>query len=422
MSLLEEYIDYLKNVRRYSGRTLEIYADVLCRFYVYCFPEDFPDCAAGSGNGHVCDRNDVYSRVEDNRLVSAFTAVMVRGYVSDIMDRGICARTVNLHMSVLSGFGRFLVKHGAIRTNPVKNLPRPKESRKLPFFYSEDSMKKFYGYGDEEESFGELRNRLIVSMIYSTGMRRSEIVSLDISSVDLSRRIIRVKGKGDKMRDIPIIPSLYEEILLYLNKFKEHYPVLSATPFFMTDAGRRMYPAFVDRIVKKELDVRDGFTGKRSPHVLRHTFATHLLNAGADLNSIKEILGHSSLAATQVYTHNSFEQLKQIYLTAHPRAKKGGNMEIRVQSVKFDADKKLLDFIDKKIGRLEKFYEDVVKVEVTLTLLPEHENKNVRVHVYAPGNDIVVERNAHTFEDAVVDCADILKDQLVKAKEKKRGM
>jgi integrase/recombinase XerC len=176
----------------------------------------------------------------------------------------------------------------------------------------------------------------MVLALYCTGIRRAELTSLKISDFDLSRHILRILGKGNKEREVPVIPFLFDKFLLYLhirNEFLSHSKneqehVARHMPenesFFLTNKGNRPYLKFVNDIVKKELTGRKGFEGKKTPHVLRHSLATHLLNEGADLNSIKEILGHSSLAATQVYTHNSFEQLKKIYLTAHPRAKKGG--------------------------------------------------------------------------------------------------
>ena len=163
-------------------------------------------------------------------------------------------------------------------------------------------------------------------MLYGLGLRRSELISLNIEDVDFGRNVIKVRGKGDKMREIPIIGTICEEILLYLKAVE----VLVACkrslkePLLLTYTGRRLYPGYVDKVVKKELSSVSGITGRKSPHVLRHTLATQLLDNEADLNSIKELLGHSSLAATQVYTHNSVAKLKFIYKSAHPRAKNGG--------------------------------------------------------------------------------------------------
>ena len=168
--------------------------------------------------------------------------------------------------------------------------------------------------------------RLIMSMLFSLGLRRSELISMDISDVDFARKIVRVHGKGDKMREIPLIVSLSEEILLYLEAVEQLVGKQRSLnePLLVTYSGRRLYPVYVDRTVKSELGQVSTVTGRKSPHVLRHSLATELLDEGADLNSIKELLGHSSLAATQVYTHNTIARLKAIYQTAHPRAKNGG--------------------------------------------------------------------------------------------------
>ena len=410
MNGIKAYLDYLKYQKRYSGRTVSIYESAIGEYYAYYREEGMP----------VFDPED---DTVFNAFLDTFNDRMIRGYVAMSMDKGLKARSVNLRLSALSGLSRFLVREKLLKANPMDRVSRPKEDRMLPSFFSREQMEDYFKTDiSEVDSYAELRSRMMVSLLYATGIRRSELCALNLSSFDFSRRILRVVGKGDKSREIPLTSLMIKEILVYLNKTKEVFEMTSDGAFFRTDSGIRVYPAFVDKVVKKELSSSENFKGRRSPHVLRHSFATHLLNQGADLLSIKEVLGHSSLAATQVYTHNSFEQMKQVYLTAHPRAKKGGFMEINVQSVKFNADQKLLDFIEKKISRLEKFYDDVVRVEVILTLLPEHDNKNVKINVAVPGNNIVIERNARTFEDAVVDCADVLKDQLVKAKERKRGM
>ena len=164
------------------------------------------------------------------------------------------------------------------------------------------------------------------SLLYNLGIRRGELISMNISSVDFGRKVVKIIGKGNKMREIPLIGALCEEILLYLKAVEalEERERSLKEPLLVTYAGKRLYPAYVDKVVKKALSSDAGATGRKSPHVLRHSFATGLLDEGTDLNSIKEVLGHSSLAATQVYTHNSIAKLKSIYKSAHPRAKNGG--------------------------------------------------------------------------------------------------
>ena len=168
--------------------------------------------------------------------------------------------------------------------------------------------------------------RAIISTFYGLGIRRSELIGMSVGDVDFGRKVVKVRGKGNKMREIPLPTSLSEEILLYLKAVEimcEGKRFLKE-PLFVTYTGRRLYPAYVDNVVKSELSGVKGLTGRKSPHVLRHSLATELMNQDADLNSIKELLGHSSLAATQVYTHSSIARLKDIYKQAHPRAKNGG--------------------------------------------------------------------------------------------------
>lgn len=335
--LSEDYIAYVSTVRRYSQRTVAIYGNVLKEFMTFL------------GNPADVD------------IPSVVNVDSVRNYEVHLMEeRSLDARTVNLHISVLSGFCRFLLKSGVLKSNPVKLINRPKQGQRLPTFYREESMKSYFEVTkyysgqeaycdfarlyDEWQSKGCLVGRknslyletknlyerrvghLIISILSETGIRRSELISLRTDSVDYGRGVVIVRGKGDKMREIPLVPVLSEEISLYLQAKEVIMEIVSgpSSPLLTTFEGAALYPVYVDRTVKNELASAEGITGKRSPHVLRHTLATELLDDGADINSIKELLGHASLAATQVYTHNSIEKLKSVYLNAHPRAKNGG--------------------------------------------------------------------------------------------------
>jgi len=300
MRSLIEFIDYLKVHKRYSPRTLALYS---------AYIEDFYNLVS------LSDDEDEFVSLQPNTI---------RGFIASGLDSGLSPRTMNLKLSALSSYSNFLVKRGYIKANPVKRVHRPKQSKKLPEFYTQSAMGNYFATEVDPENFFALRNRTVIATLYSTGLRRAELANLKISDWDVKRAVFRVIGKGDKLREIPITNTLHDELELYLEKFKEIYPVSNNNNFFLTDSGQPFYLSFVNKIVTSELRGVEGFTGKRSPHVLRHSIATHLLNNGADLNSIKEVLGHSSLAATQVYTHNSFEQLKKVFLTAHPRAKKGG--------------------------------------------------------------------------------------------------
>lgn len=319
MGLSDKYLQYISGIRRYSARTQAIYRDVLDRYEAYS--GDYPE---------------------------SVNIRSLRNYEMYLLDD--CKespRTVDLHLSVLSGFSRFLMREGLLKSNPVKLVPRPKTEKRLPAFYREDSMNSWLEStaADAGEDSLELLlslppsdrtavtlyrrrlSRLIISLLYATGLRRSELIALRRSNLDLGREVLDVTGKGNKMREIPLIPSICRELSLYLKSVDKIVGegLDGQSPLLLTEKGRQLYPVYVDRAVKAGLEGVEGITGRKSPHVLRHTLATELLDGGSDLNSIKELLGHSSLAATQVYTHNTVERLKNVYNNAHPRAKNGGN-------------------------------------------------------------------------------------------------
>jgi integrase/recombinase XerC len=301
--LKENFIRYLKVERRYSLRTVALYDEAVSDYYAFL--------------------------EEPDTTPEALTPRNVRSFIAHGLDAGLSARTMNLKLSALSTWAQWLLRQGLLESNPVRKVPRPKQEKKLPVFYTEKAIDNYFDESrrrveENPDDFALLRNRMMMVVLYATGMRRAELCALKVTDFDPARRIFRVVGKGDKTREIPVPALICQEISLYLEKLGEAYPDNPGGKFFLTDSGAPLYLAFADNVVRRELAGVEGFTGKKSPHVLRHSLATHLLNRGADLNSIKEILGHSSLAATQVYTHNSFEQLKKTYLTAHPRAKNGG--------------------------------------------------------------------------------------------------
>lgn len=317
---IQKYLSYISNVRRFAPRTRQIYSDVLREFSLFA------------------------EAATEEALLSALVPQVIRSYEVFLMDgKKLSPRTVHLHLSVLSGFSRFLMKEGLLKTNPVKLVSRPKMEQRLPVFYREESMQDYFSATESVVSAENLAlitgrdktseaiylsrlRRLIVSLLFGTGIRRSELLGLRIGSVDFGREVLKVHGKGDKMREIPLLPSLCEEISLYLQAVEtmEGRGRSADEPLLVTFEGAKLYPVYIDRAVKRELGQVGSITGRKSPHALRHTLATELLNEGTDLNAIKELLGHSSLAATQVYTHNSVEKLKKVYNNAHPRAKSGG--------------------------------------------------------------------------------------------------
>ena len=335
MKLIDRYIEYVRNVKRYSERTSAIYQDVLKSYVLYVSRQ------LGHEEGQSAN---------DSELTAALNRSELRGYEVYLLDeKGDKPKTVNLHLSALSGFCNYLVKQGLLKSNPVKLLAKPKVEKRLPEFFRQDAMEGYFKdterYASEEylhaflaepetksgrEIYEQRLSRLIISLLYGLGLRRSELIGLTIGNVDFSRRVVKVTGKGNKTREIPLIDSLAGEIKLYLSAAKEVVNLARTTgeitrnpsePLLITYTGKQLYPVYVDRVVKKELGDSTDFAGRKSPHVLRHSVATGLLNEGAQLNSIKEMLGHSSLAATQVYTHNSIAKLQKVYKYAHPRAK-----------------------------------------------------------------------------------------------------
>ena len=325
MNLIEKYISYIRDIRRYSGRTVQLYEDAIRNFCKAVLESDDPS---------------------DSDLVVSLNFSQIRSHMVNLMDeQHLVPKTVSLHMSALSGFCRYLVKEGLLKSNPVRLVRKPKVEKRLPEYYRNDALEEYFKYtaiyasqeyldaflsdpkADYSKDFYERRlARLIISMLYGTGLRRSELIALKIEDVDFGRSKLKVVGKGNKMREIPLVASLCEEILLYLKAVEAMAETERSLkePLLVTYTGRPLYPTYVDRAVKKELGGAKGITGRKSPHVLRHSIATELMNEGTDLNSIKEMLGHSSLATTQVYTHSSFARLKNIYEQAHPRAKNGG--------------------------------------------------------------------------------------------------
>ena len=417
MDIIHKYLRYISLEKRYSDRTLSIYENVLKGFMDYYAGDDAWD---------------------DGDVGNALKPIAIRNYEVWLLDsKGLSAKTVNLHLSVISAFSKYLLKEGVVSVNPVKLISRPKINKRLPVFFRKDKMEEYFSttsiYASEEnmdmltgkdkvaeEYYEKWRKRLVIKILYDTGLRRAELIGLNKEDFDLGRGIIRVLGKGNKMREIPVLPSLSKEISLYLQAtaLMKSGDIQAKTPLILSKSGRRLYPMEVERIVKEELGDA-GIMGKTSPHVLRHTLATGLLDSGADLNSIKEMLGHSSLAATQVYTHNSIEKLKQVYKNAHPRAKRGGIMEIRVKSLKFNADQKLLDFVEKKVSKLERFDETIDYVDVIMSLMEKPDNKSVKLQAGMPGGTLMIERTARSFEEAINEGVDAMKEKLVRNKEKK---
>lgn len=293
---ISDFLNYIEFERRYSVHTLSSYTKDL---------EQFSDFV-----------RETYQVEEANEVDFVF----IRSWIALLMEEGNSPRTVNRKISTLKSYFRYLLKVGKIENNPVLKITGPKVRKKLPVFIEEKSMDLLITEFAAPESFEEARDRLVVELFYATGIRRAELIGLKLSDVNLESGLIKVLGKRNKERLIPVHNSLFSLIDSYLS-FKEKAIATQSQEayFFLTVKGKKMYPKLVYRIVNNYLS-RVSTQKKKSPHVLRHTFATHMLNHGADLNAVKELLGHANLAATQIYTHNTIEKLKNIYKQAHPKA------------------------------------------------------------------------------------------------------
>ena len=243
----------------------------------------------------------------------------VRSWVVSLMEEGKCsAASVNRKLSSLRSFYRFLLRRGLVKVDPMLKVVGPKKKKPLPSFVREEDMNRLLDDVPFDGGFEGQRDRMILEMFYATGMRLSELIGLDDVDVDTSARLIKVKGKRNKQRLIPFGDELREDLLMYIKVRNETFSV-GTEAFFVLKDGRRMYPMLVYRLVRRNLSKVVALK-KRSPHVLRHSFATAMLNGNAELRAVKELLGHENLATTEIYTHATFEELKKVYEQAHPRA------------------------------------------------------------------------------------------------------
>ncbi len=248
---------------------------------------------------------------------------MVRSWIVDLMDKKLSPGSVNRKISSLKAYYNYLLKRGIIGKTPMQNIHSLKRGSSLPVYVDQDKMHTLLTEMLPGDDFASLRNRLVILILYATGIRLSELITLKTSSIDFAGNRLKVLGKRNKERIIPFSVKMKEEIQAYIKVKEKTFP-MAGEWLIVTNKGEKAYPKLIYRIVHTALT---GYTATRkSPHVLRHTFATHLMNNGASLNAIKDLLGHADLSATQIYTHTSIEQLKSIYSRAHPRAylKKGG--------------------------------------------------------------------------------------------------
>ncbi len=292
MDYQESFISYLRFERRCASHTVVAYKQDLQQFVQFCIRE------RGLFDAGAVDRK------------------LVRAWVVHLVGSHLCPRTVQRKVSALKAFYRYLMKMEILDSSPLYNLPLPKVRKRLPRFVEEKSLHHLLDDGLFPEDFGGERDKLVIALLYGTGIRLQELLTLTDSQLDLVRHQIKVTGKRNKQRIVPFSRSLKPQIESYLRHRDERFG--GGATLVVTDSGNPAYEKLVYRIVTRYLGQVTRLD-KRSPHILRHTYATHLLNKGADLNAVKELLGHASLAATEVYTHITFEKLHTIYQQAHPR-------------------------------------------------------------------------------------------------------
>lgn len=244
----------------------------------------------------------------------------LRAWIIDLVEQGLSPTSVNRKLATLRSFYKFLLRSKVIEKDPTYKLKSLKTPKKLPEFLQESTIESVLETGVYEQSFEGLRDRMVMEFLYLTGVRLSELTSIKWKDLDFHESQVKVLGKRQKERIIPITKGLQRNIILYKKEFEERFSKIEGNEYFIiSNKGEKAYSMMIYRIVRHYLDLF-AQTTKRSPHLLRHTFATHLLNKGADLNAVKDLLGHANLAATQVYTHNSMEKLKAVFEQAHPKA------------------------------------------------------------------------------------------------------
>lgn len=289
---IKSFLSYIKHEKRYSIHTIQSYEVDILQFQ--CFLE----------------KTDI--KIQDA------TYRNIRLWVVELMQKNK-AKTINRKISSLKSFYKFVLKKGILKKNPAENISNLKEPKRIPNFISEKEIEILLNNFNTPTNYYEYRNQMIFEMLYNTGIRRDELINIKDSNIDFLQSFLKVRGKGNKERIIPLHNIFLKQIKLYLSVRNEFKGENKNDYLFLNKTKNKLKPKTVYNIINKIL-MTCITTDKKSPHVLRHTFATHLLNNGADLNSIKELLGHSSLAATQIYTHSSIEKLKEIYKQAHPKA------------------------------------------------------------------------------------------------------
>lgn len=286
----EKFINYLSSEKRFSVHTITSYSNDINQFFLFLS--------------------------EEYKITSELSEVnfqIVRSWIASLLEKGVTPRSVNRKISTLKTYFKFLIREGVIQESPMLKVVAPKSKKRLPLFVEEDQIESLLNGVEFDDGFIGERDKLIIELFYVTGIRLSELINIKISDLNFDNNLVKVLGKRNKERLIPLSTRIVKELQFFIEKYKiDNY-------LFTNLGGTKVYTKLVYRVVNKYIG-KISSINKKSPHILRHTFATHMLNNGADINAIKELLGHANLSATQVYTHNTIEKLKSVYKQAHPRA------------------------------------------------------------------------------------------------------
>jgi integrase/recombinase XerC len=293
--IIQPFIDYLKYEKRYSQHTIVSYQTDLISF------------------------NDYIIMQYGETQLSSLSHIYIRTWLASLKDEGLSERSINRKISSLKSFFKYYLKRGVITQNPMGKVISPKSQKRLPVFIRDKEINTLLQHVEFPNNWSGKTERLLLTVFYDTGMRLSELINLNRSQANFANHSLKVLGKGNKERIIPISPELASSIKDYIHDSDTNYPDFPKDFLLHDEKGKQLRPRKVYTIVNKYLSLVTT-AEKRSPHILRHSFATHMMNNGADLNAVKELLGHTSLAATQVYTHNTIEKLKEIYKKSHPKA------------------------------------------------------------------------------------------------------
>lgn len=294
-SYIESFLNYLTFQKRYSQHTIISYQNDLTGFF------DFIEMQFG------------------NTPLVQISATYVRSWLASLKANGMESKSINRKISSLKSFFKYQLKQGAVSVTPMATVVSPKIKKRLPQFVAEEDIHTLFSYVEFPDNWDGRTHRLLLQLLYNTGIRQAELVNLKESQIDKGYCNIKVLGKGNKERILPVSKELMAEIQQYITSKANQFTAFDHEFLLVNSKGRKLYPKFLYNAVKMYLSEVTTIS-KKSPHILRHTFATHLMNNGADLNAVKELLGHSSLASTQVYTHNTIGKLKEVFKRAHPKA------------------------------------------------------------------------------------------------------